>query len=495
MMKKKLTLGIVLIVLTVIGLFLRSFFLPNHLFFGPEQGRDFLVMRDLVVNHKLTLIGAKTDIAGVFHGPLYYYIAAVPFALSHGNPGFVSLSLVLIQVLAIPLIYFLTIALTGKKRIGLIASTLYAFSFETIVYARWLSNPPLCLVSSILFMLFFTKFLQGKRWYLIGVAFMYGVLGQLEFINYLLFASIGLVSLIWYRKMWWKHTNWKIIALSLAVAACAGFGTYVLFDLRHEFLVSKSLLELMKGGGFRGTFFGAAMEMTGRYVMEIGRTVGVFTLLPAVLVTLVSLYGWVRVRKTYPLADLVGIWMVVPIGTLYLFRHGVLEQVFVGLLPAWIIGLSFAIEIVWCQSKKIGIMLIGLLVGFSILMYALHIPNNEQVFFQKSQSRVTYENELQVVHAIYERAAGKPFYFQAFTIPVFWQDGWQYLFWYIGTKSYGYIPIEEDKSVIYVIIPKIYWDPFLSLYKKNWYNEKVQSWGTLTFWKVLGEFTVEERTK
>jgi len=72
--------------LAVLGFFLRSYLFPDNLFFGPEQGNDFKIIRDIVVSHKYTLIGPKTDIGGVFHGPIYYYLAVIPFFFSGGDP-------------------------------------------------------------------------------------------------------------------------------------------------------------------------------------------------------------------------------------------------------------------------------------------------------------------------------------------------------------------------------------------------------------------------
>src|SRR6266403_4220432 len=75
-----------LVVLFFLAFFFRAFLLDHNLFFGPEQGIDFLVIKDLVVNHKMTLIGSKTDVGGIFHGPVYDYLSAIPFSLSHGDP-------------------------------------------------------------------------------------------------------------------------------------------------------------------------------------------------------------------------------------------------------------------------------------------------------------------------------------------------------------------------------------------------------------------------
>src|ERR1035437_7359970 len=79
-----------LVILFFVSFWLRFAYLKDNLFFGPEQGIDFLVIKNLVVDHKLTLIGSKTDVSGIFHGPVYYYFASIPFFLSNGDPLLVS---------------------------------------------------------------------------------------------------------------------------------------------------------------------------------------------------------------------------------------------------------------------------------------------------------------------------------------------------------------------------------------------------------------------
>ena len=62
-------------ILTVlaIALFLRVLWLPQNLFFGFEQGRDMLAVAKIINFEDLRLIGANTDVDGVFHGVFYYY--------------------------------------------------------------------------------------------------------------------------------------------------------------------------------------------------------------------------------------------------------------------------------------------------------------------------------------------------------------------------------------------------------------------------------------
>src|SRR6266496_3083638 len=97
----------ILIILFFAAFFLRTYLLQQNLFFGPEQGIDFTVVRDLVINHKITLIGSKTYVSGIFHGPVYYYILSIPFLLSSGDPYFSLIFLITFNCLSVIFIYFL----------------------------------------------------------------------------------------------------------------------------------------------------------------------------------------------------------------------------------------------------------------------------------------------------------------------------------------------------------------------------------------------------
>lgn len=205
-----------------------------------------MVIRDIVVNHKLTLIGSKTDINGIFHGPIYYYLAAFPYALSSGNPVFVFAFFIAIQSVSVVLAYLLAYELTRRRRAGLIAAGLFSASYLMIVYSRWLSNPPLSIPLSMAFMLCLLRFIRGKKWYLIVVAALYGLLGQAEFINFLLFGVIGGVAILLYWKQL-KQTKPIIISIAACVGFIFSFATYVIFDLRHNYLISTSVLGLLQG--------------------------------------------------------------------------------------------------------------------------------------------------------------------------------------------------------------------------------------------------------
>src|SRR3989338_5013558 len=88
--RKKL-LFIVLIFISLLSLFPRAVEILNKNYvFGLDQGRDYLAVKKIVEDHKLTLIGPElgngySGISYVFHGPIYYYFLSIPFLLTGGD--------------------------------------------------------------------------------------------------------------------------------------------------------------------------------------------------------------------------------------------------------------------------------------------------------------------------------------------------------------------------------------------------------------------------
>src|SRR3989338_5998311 len=51
-----------------------------------DQGRDLLLVSNIVYNHNLTLIGPTTGLQGIFYGPYWYYFLTPIFQVAHGDP-------------------------------------------------------------------------------------------------------------------------------------------------------------------------------------------------------------------------------------------------------------------------------------------------------------------------------------------------------------------------------------------------------------------------
>src|SRR3989304_5159037 len=70
----------VLILLTILlaGAFLRLYKIADYMTFLGDEGRDVLVVKRMIVDHKFTLLGPTASVGGFFLGPIYYYFM-LPF--------------------------------------------------------------------------------------------------------------------------------------------------------------------------------------------------------------------------------------------------------------------------------------------------------------------------------------------------------------------------------------------------------------------------------
>ena len=61
-----------LISILIIGAFLRLYKIDGYMTFLGDEGRDVIIVRNLLVNADPILIGHGTSVGGMYLGPLYY---------------------------------------------------------------------------------------------------------------------------------------------------------------------------------------------------------------------------------------------------------------------------------------------------------------------------------------------------------------------------------------------------------------------------------------
>ena len=104
LIKKYLTQEVILVILVMlVAIFLRFYNLTQHMSFSYDQGRDFLVLQDMVEGD-LKLVGPTTGIDGFHIGPFFYYILLPGFVLSGGSPYGVAIWQALLITASLPFI-------------------------------------------------------------------------------------------------------------------------------------------------------------------------------------------------------------------------------------------------------------------------------------------------------------------------------------------------------------------------------------------------------
>ena len=141
MSKKQLLVFFLCFVIFILAFFLRAQeTISGNFLFLIDQGRDLLDVKSIVFDHHLTLIGPYTSLQGIFQGPIFYYLLAVPIFISGGNPWSVMVLMLLISM-SVLVVSFLVMQRLFGFRVALVTAFILAVSPEAIAAATYFWNP------------------------------------------------------------------------------------------------------------------------------------------------------------------------------------------------------------------------------------------------------------------------------------------------------------------------------------------------------------------
>src|SRR5258708_5374889 len=140
---------ILLIVFILISAIIRfTPLLTNDIPFLFDHGRDMLAVKQIIIDHKLTLIGPFTGLQGVFQSPLHFYLLAIPFVITGGNPAGGTWMMAFLALIGIFLCYIL-----GRRMIdslfGILLALFFSFSPSSLAFSSHFWNPhwiPFCMI-------------------------------------------------------------------------------------------------------------------------------------------------------------------------------------------------------------------------------------------------------------------------------------------------------------------------------------------------------------
>lgn len=198
--------------------------------FLGDEGRDMLVVKRMIVDHKFTLLGPTTSVGSMYMGPVYYYLM-IPFLWAWNlDPVGPSVMVALFAVATIYLIYKLCKDFFHEK-VGLIAAFLYAVAPLTITSGRSSWNPNVVPFFSVLLIYSLLQILVFKKhkWFVV-LGLSLGILIQLHYVT-LLF--IPVIAVCFYLKRFKFSLKNYLTGLGSFFIA---YSPFLLFEIRHEFV-------------------------------------------------------------------------------------------------------------------------------------------------------------------------------------------------------------------------------------------------------------------
>lgn len=246
---KKNYIWILLSIIIFAAAYLRLHRIEDYLIFLGDEGRDALVVRD-ILHGNLTLLGPRASAGDFFTGPIYYYMM-VPFLfIANYNPVGPAIMIALFGIATVFLIYFF-----GRKWIGetgaLIAAALYTVSTLAISFARSSWNPnPMPFFSILIFYLLYRAVQKPQVWRFILVGVLYGIAFQLHYIQ--IFVGVIIAAFVLSANIVLKRkeliSNLLKQYISIAGGFIIGISPFLAFEVRHGFTNFQAIVSFILNG-------------------------------------------------------------------------------------------------------------------------------------------------------------------------------------------------------------------------------------------------------
>lgn len=126
---------IILTLIIIIALFFRTYKIIDWFGFDHDGDLYSWMVKDIVVDHHLRLIGQETSAPGIFIGPLFYYTLIPFFLLFKMDPIGAVIPLTAVGIITV-VSYYIVFSKLFNKKTGLIASFLYGILLANVYFDR-----------------------------------------------------------------------------------------------------------------------------------------------------------------------------------------------------------------------------------------------------------------------------------------------------------------------------------------------------------------------
>lgn len=207
--------------------------LHGDIVFSADIARDFFLYKEIETKG-VVLIGPRSSVSGLFHGPVWLYLNYPAYFLGKGNP--VVLGWYWIFLIALSLIVDFKVA---DKLFGRLVACFYVLqmSVYAVFHAKGLFNPHGVFFLLPIFYFLLIRYLEtNKSRYLFFHFLVGGLLIQFQLaigIPYVVLSSF----LITYRAL--KYGKKKQLLFLLLIPIC--LVNFIVFDFRHEFSLSHAV--------------------------------------------------------------------------------------------------------------------------------------------------------------------------------------------------------------------------------------------------------------
>lgn len=442
-----------------------------------DMGRDQLWTRDMVELRRPTLIGPWGSIAGVFFGPLWFYLLSIPYLIFKGDPR----GAVLVPLAANLLTMIIGWQFLRKNKhpiAGNIFAVLYSVSPLAVSLSSFAFHANLLPLTTLLFFIGLyvshkSLFINHKSLFglplsalMASLAYHFEPAAGVMLTGYLLLIFFGRTLIFWFSKKSAGTPEPRTRALATHgrrpwEQASVVLGLFLLpflpqfiFELRHDFIQTKSLFDYLSG---KNTSLGGVLPLSERIVERGAKLGGTLTyslvavdsnfwkiiLLGLFILAVLSLIKLKKKLKTdeftvYCLLFTVQFILFHYLAYTFLFPAELKGWYLSGFVSVYILAFSLICDFVYKFSR--------LFILAVLILIIIRNINPFDRFFGGQKPPLppeTFSAQIEVVDWIYQDAIYKdrPFAVYTYTLPIY-DYQYQYLLWWRGVNKYKLLPAE-----------------------------------------------------
>ena len=443
-MKNRLVTIAILLFVFMMAFFLRTLYLKEgNLTFGYDQARD-ATNAIQISNGDFKIQGPPSSAPGLFHGVLWYYFLSPAYSIGDGNPIFAGYYLAFFNALTVFLVFGLTYHLTNKSIAkSMLASLLFAISFEATQYATWLSNPTLGVITVPLVYLGLWLWVNKLNKYApIITAIGLGLSIQSE-----IFLAYHIVPLLIWLTVY-RNNIQKSQILTFVSTFSLSLVSFLLCEFKFGFSGIEGVKNLLIGENGNLAYAKSLGDFIILYLNQVGR-IFAFNSFPInigygggfVIGLIIASFASKKVEKIFLSSWLLSHLSVVSVG-------GVSTPfLMVGIGPA----VSILIALYLLDWYKNGYKILA------ILIFIILIIGNLTMIFKENkkgstlfsiQNEMTIKNQLAAIDYTYKVSDKKLFTVNSLTSPLYINIVWSYLYNWYGNQKYGYVPTYHGRDQI-----------------------------------------------
>ncbi len=449
MFKQKIYYGLVIIIL-LFACFVRVYRLNDLVGFYYDQGRDALVIWNLIHDHKFFLIGPTTGVEGIFLGPFYYYLITPFYWLGNGNPVWPATFLGLLNVAGIYIVFAI-----ARKYFDNTSAILTAFimsiSYYLVIAHRWLSNPtPLPFFSALAVwsILQIINSKDQKYWPMLGL--LMGLSLQLEAASATFFIpAVAIILAINHDRLRTKPI-WILSGILVFISTLL---PQLVFDFRHDHILYKSFYSfLIAEKSFRPELFAFLQQRLIVYQNIITNLFWATQKNSEIFIVLCVVSAVMVKKKLFSKEYLaLSVWCLTPLAIL-LFYHGnkgyLWDYYFTGIFPFLILMITrimvlmaqryFVVKLV-APVMLIALSYLNFLPIYTALTKNIHAAGN-----------ISLGSSVLAVDWIYKDTKTRPFNVDVYVPPVI-SYAYDYLFLWRGTTKFHTLPSDQREPALYTL--------------------------------------------